>query len=271
MWRSSSLTPSPPELVREAEITGRVGSETTSRAQVLSERLEIDPDIRWSRTGRIQLNDEVTGDAVQDGGHRLRGLGSFPIELSGTGQRRSEVVLEMRKLLFRSRSGEGYPMVIAVTLCLLMLFMVIAEYFRVNIIVQGVRDAVQQAVIATVNENYDDVYHSVREGYAAGWFPEGDGEWFESIDAGDIYGNLSYILGLTTDGEGYMKYAGNELEYTLSDLSVHISNNAIASGRSEGYLATATLHLEVPTRFAGRVLPPVSLNLQVQAKYIPKF
>ena len=27
------------ELVREAEITGRVGSETTSRAQVLSERL----------------------------------------------------------------------------------------------------------------------------------------------------------------------------------------------------------------------------------------
>ena len=97
----------------------------------------------------------------------------------------------MRKLLFRSRSGEGYPMVIAVTLCLLMLFMVIAEYFRVNIIVQGVRDAVQQAVIATVNENYDDVYHSVREGYAAGWFPEGDGEWFESIDAGDIYSNLS--------------------------------------------------------------------------------
>ena len=100
----------------------------------------------------------------------------------------------MRKLLFHSRSGEGYPMVIAVTLCLLMLFMVIAEYFRVNIIVQGVRDAVQQAVIATVNENYDDVYHSVREGYAAGWFPEGDGEWFESIDAGDIYGNLSYML-----------------------------------------------------------------------------
>ena len=82
---------------------------------------------------------------------------------------------------------------------------------------------------------------------------------------------LKNTYDVTTDGDGYMKYAGNELEYTLSDLSVHISNNAIASGRSEGYLATATLHLEVPTRFAGRVLPPVSLNLQVQAKYIPKF
>ena len=166
----------------------------------------------------------------------------------------------------RRHPGEGTPMILAIVLVLLMLFCTVAEFSRVWIIAQGVKEAAQQAVISTINDNYDDVYHSVREGYAAGWFPEGDGEWFESIDAGDIYGNLSYILGLTTDGEGYMKYAGNELEYTLPDLSVHISNNAIASGRSEGYLATATLHLEVPTRFAGRVLPPVSLNLQVQAK-----
>lgn len=176
----------------------------------------------------------------------------------------------MRKMLC-TRSGEGYPMVIAVTLCLLMLFMVIAEYFRVTIIVQGVRDAVQQAVIATVNENYDDVYHSVREGYAAGWFPEEDGEWFESIDTGDIYGNLSALLGLTTDGENYTKYVDDALEYTLSDLSVHISNNGLASGQSEGYLATATLHLEVPISFAGKILPPASLDLRVDAKYVPKF
>lgn len=176
----------------------------------------------------------------------------------------------MRKMLC-TRSGEGYPMVIAVTLCLLMLFMVIAEYFRVTIIVQGVRDAVQQAVIATVNENYDDVYHSVREGYAAGWFPEEDGEWFESIDTGDIYGNLSALLGLTTDGENYTKYVDDALEYTLSDLSVHISNNGLASGQSEGYLATATLHLEVPISFAGKILTPASLDLRVDAKYVPKF
>lgn len=54
----------------------------------------------------------------------------------------------MRKRLFRSRSGEGYPMVIAVTLCLLMLFLVIAEYFRVSIIVQGVRDTAESRQIA---------------------------------------------------------------------------------------------------------------------------
>ena len=77
--------------VCEAEITGRVGSETTSRAQVLSERLEIDPDIRWSRTGRIQLNEEVTVTLTMDMDIGFGGLGSFPIELTAQASGRSEV------------------------------------------------------------------------------------------------------------------------------------------------------------------------------------
>ena len=177
----------------------------------------------------------------------------------------------MRKLLFRSRSGEGYPMVIAVTLCLLMLFMVIAEYFRVNIIVQGVRDAVQQAVIATVNENYDDVYHAVREGYAAGWYPDGTGRWDESIDTGDVYGQLSETLGLENTAQGYQKRSGGEIEYIISGLSVELENNGLSSGQSEGYTAVVEIHLEVPVRFLGNLLPSASMTLHTEANYIPLF
>ena len=177
----------------------------------------------------------------------------------------------MRKLLFRSRSGEGYPMVIAVTLCLLMLFMVIAEYFRVNIIVQGVRDAVQQAVIATVNENYDDVYHAVREGYAAGWYPDGTGRWDESIDTGDVYGQLSETLGLENTAQGYQKRSGGEIEYIISGLSVELENNGLSSGQSEGYTAVVEIHLEVPVRFLGNLLPSANMTLHTEAKYIPLF
>jgi hypothetical protein len=79
------------ELVREAEITGRVGSETTMRAAVLSERLGIEPDIRWSRTGRIQLNSEVTVTATLDVNIGFGGLGSFPIELTAQATGKSEV------------------------------------------------------------------------------------------------------------------------------------------------------------------------------------
>ena len=48
------------ELVREAEISGRVGSETSNRQRVLEERTGIHPTVQWSRTGNLQLNEEVT-------------------------------------------------------------------------------------------------------------------------------------------------------------------------------------------------------------------
>lgn len=58
---------------------------------MLSERLEIDPDIHWSRTGRIQLNEEVTVTLTMDVDIGFGGLGSFPIELTAQASGRSEV------------------------------------------------------------------------------------------------------------------------------------------------------------------------------------
>lgn len=44
------------ELVREAEISGRVGSETSNRQRVLEERTGLHPTVQWSSTGNLQLN-----------------------------------------------------------------------------------------------------------------------------------------------------------------------------------------------------------------------
>ena len=80
------------ELVREAEITGRVGSETNRRAATLTDSTGLDPDIRWSQTGRIQLNDEITVTLTLDMDIGLfGGLGSFPITLTAEATGKSEV------------------------------------------------------------------------------------------------------------------------------------------------------------------------------------
>ena len=142
-------------------------------------------------------------------------------------------------------------MILAIVLVLLMLFCAIAEFSRLWIIAQGVKEAAQQAVISTVNDNYDDVYHAVREGYAAGWYPDGTGRWDESIDTGDVYGQLSETLGLENTAGGYQKISDGEVEYTISDLSVVLENNSLGSGQSEGYTALVEIHLEVPVRFLG--------------------
>ena len=154
---------------------------------------------------------------------------------------------------------------------LLMLFCAIAEFSRLWIIAQGVKEAAQQAVISTVNDNYDDVYHAVREGYAAGWYPDGTGRWDESIDTGDVYGQLSETLGLENTVGGYQKISDGEVEYTISDLSVVLENNSLGSGQSEGYTALVEIRLEVPVRFLGNLLPAASMTLHTEAKYVPLF
>ena len=179
--------------------------------------------------------------------------------------------MEVRKPIFRRRPGEGTPMILAIVLILLMLFCTVAEFCRVWIIAQGVKDATQQAVISTVNDNYDDVYHAVREGYAAGWYPDGTGRWDESVDTGDVYGQLSETLGLERSGRGYQKISDGNVEYTISGLYVKLDNNGLSSGQSEGYTATVEIHLEVPVRFLGNLLPSASMTLHTEAKYVPLF
>ena len=80
------------ELVREAEITGNVGSETERRAAVLREKTGIDPEITWSAEGKIQLNEEVTVTLTLPKEIGLFGrFGSFPVTLQSQATGKSEV------------------------------------------------------------------------------------------------------------------------------------------------------------------------------------
>lgn len=79
------------ELVREAEIAGRIGSETTSRARVLSERTGLDPRVTWSRSGKVRLNQEFTVTCVIETDIGFGGFGSFPVTLTSKASGKSEV------------------------------------------------------------------------------------------------------------------------------------------------------------------------------------
>lgn len=80
------------ELCREAEISGRVGSETDRRAAVLREKTGLSPDISWSDSGRIQLNQDVTVVLTYRYDLGLFGsFGSFPVTLHAEATGKSEV------------------------------------------------------------------------------------------------------------------------------------------------------------------------------------
>lgn len=80
------------ELIREAEIAGRVGSETTTQEQLLRERTGLEPEVTWSKTGKIQLNEEVTVTVTYEMNIGLfAGFGSFPVTLQAQATGKSEV------------------------------------------------------------------------------------------------------------------------------------------------------------------------------------
>jgi len=80
------------ELVREAEIAGRVGSETTNREILLREKTGITPTVKWSQPGRIQLNEEITVTVTFETNIGLfGGFGSFPVTLRADASGKSEV------------------------------------------------------------------------------------------------------------------------------------------------------------------------------------
>jgi len=79
------------ELVREAEIAGRIGSETTARANRLKSDIGIEPTISWSRTGNLQLDSEVTLTLTLRYDIGFFNFGSFPVTLTSRATGKSEV------------------------------------------------------------------------------------------------------------------------------------------------------------------------------------
>lgn len=179
--------------------------------------------------------------------------------------------------ILEDRRGMSFPLVISVTLALIIVLCGVSEYFRLQIIAAGVREAVEDAIISTVNDNYYVVYHGVREGYSGGYLPEGDSAWNEAVSEGDIYTYIDSAIGMEPSGGRHIKYAGDSgsvVEFAIDGLSVTIRNAPLAPSDSQNaqrFEADAVIRLEVPVRFGGRLLPSMYITMKVQAGYIEIF
>ena len=130
------------------------------------------------------------------------------------------------KEILRDRRASSFPMTIGIVLSLIILMCGISEYFRLQIIAAGVREAVEDAVISTVNDNYAGVYHGVREGYSGSYVPFGEGSWEEDLNEGDIYDYLDETIGTRLSGGRHIKYAdtGTAMEFAIDSLQVTLRN-----------------------------------------------
>lgn len=184
---------------------------------------------------------------------------------------KSRIIFPCSRELARDRSGNSTPTIIALILGLLILVCAMAEFFRLMVIVQGVRDGLQQAVISVATTNYDETYRGLREGYSGGYRLAG-GQWVEDLDYGDVYCRLDSLLGTQIDGSYHVKAQDGGYEYRLSGLRVEIANTGLAPGNaSRNFEADARIIIEIPMSFGWGVVPPLIMELRTRAAYMPKF
>lgn len=198
------------------------------------------------------------------------------MEIRGKGRKWARGLARRVTVCLKEKTGSGFPMAVAITLALLIIFCGISEYFRLQIIAGGVRDALEDAVISVVNDNYAGVYHGVREGYSGSYQPFGEDDWEETLDTGDVYGQLDRILGTQLEGGRRVKYMGDgeTEEFSLTGLEVIIRNAPFAPSAPSGvqrFEAEGRIRLEVPVRFLGKLLLPLEMELKVQAGYTEVF
>lgn len=80
------------ELCRVAEVSGRIGAETTDKEQKLNQIMGISPDVTWNTSGEVQLNGTITVTcSLTDNIGLWGGFGSFPITVQGRATGQSEV------------------------------------------------------------------------------------------------------------------------------------------------------------------------------------
>lgn len=79
------------ELARVAEIEGQIGGATQNKANELKINMGINPTIIWSKSGRVQLNDEFNVTLSYEVDIGFFEFGSFPITLKSKATGRSEV------------------------------------------------------------------------------------------------------------------------------------------------------------------------------------
>lgn len=70
------------EVVRYAEIEGRIGTKTKNKINQMEVETGLNPTVKWSTTGKIQLNNEFSLVLALETDIGFFSFGSFPITLT---------------------------------------------------------------------------------------------------------------------------------------------------------------------------------------------
>jgi hypothetical protein len=158
------------------------------------------------------------------------------------------------------RKGYSYPFIAVLILVFLLIAFGLFETIRANLLASNIRDKFQNAIIAESVLNYDRVYDTMREGYAASYQLAGF-SWKESNST-----TRNRIMKAITDG-----FTGGEAsQLTILHIDFTVEPSAVAPTDKENSIkfnVTGTITVEIPYSFAWRDLAPMVFTTEVKSEW----
>lgn len=176
-----------------------------------------------------------------------------------------EVVKKIKQVL---KQNDGSTMIdVAVwVFAMLIIFSVVFEYIRVQIICYNLKDTFENEIQTVLSENYDEVYAGFRESMAIGGQfqggPEGasddeeEPEWIDLNDSGDVEQEIEELLALDSleDPNG---------SFEIKDIKVRVRNGKDSD--TGKYEASGSMKIVVPLTIIGVT---VKASVPVKTKII---
>ncbi|GHV18552.1 hypothetical protein FACS189425_07540 [Clostridia bacterium] len=165
------------------------------------------------------------------------------------------------KQLLKDRRGSMQILAVVALMVTLILFTGIREAYRLSLVSEGLRDALQNAVVQVATSNYNGTYQGQRQGYSGG-YDKADpaAAWTEALNRGDVRNALNTLL-----------VAGND--YTIDSVDVTAANATFArtAGNISRVEIAATMTVQLYYHAGNLASVPITLNIRVRSGYTQKF
>lgn len=172
------------------------------------------------------------------------------------------------KAILKNKEGKGEIITIVIVMCILMLMLIIFEYFTVTSQLKEVRQHLDSSILSVVTSKYYDIYQSARQGSASSYHAD-ETELVENLNVNDIYDELVMRCHLINNNGDYVYVVDDKIKYKISDLDLRVINGNL-NKKGTVFNIETKIKVTIPLRFLDNVYT-TNLTLRSKGGYSNKF
>ena len=162
--------------------------------------------------------------------------------------------------------GSTYIFAVFIIIFFAIFNIVFGKIYMIMLNGQRVKESMKEACLYVMTSNWDELYSSIREGYAGAYNFEGE----ELIDPERVYDIMQKELNTVKRENEYIKYgSNNEVVYKYYNIKMNINNTGFRN-TADSYNIDLSLTYEASINL-NRISYPIIVDLKHKARWRAKY